>query len=152
MRFLFPVSASSSKVFTQGQGNSCTYTWPDGSMYMGQWEANAINGRGHYMGRDGREFQGMWRGAVIHGCGRYSWPDGRTFKGNYFEDQKHGFGTFTWQDGRRFDGFWAQGKQHGHGITYKADGTILKEGVWKRGQFAPDAPSPATAAPAKAEA
>ncbi|CAJ1432184.1 unnamed protein product [Effrenium voratum] len=91
------------------------------------------------MGKDGREFQGMWREAVIHGCGGYTWPDGRTFRGQYAEDQKHGFGTFTWQDGRRFDGFWVKGKQHGYGVTSKADGTILKEGQWSRGQFMQDA-------------
>lgn len=32
------------------------YTW--NARYMGQWDSNAINGYGHYMGKDGREWLG----------------------------------------------------------------------------------------------
>jgi len=109
------------------------YEWRDGSKYIGQWRANAINGHGHWIGRDEREIRGTWQNAVIHGCGKYSWPEGCTFCGQYIDDQKQGFGIFKWKDGRRFEGFWHKGQAHGYGITYKANGEVQKKCMWDMG-------------------
>jgi len=114
----------------QGYG---VYEWPDGCKFYGEWHANSISGLGHYYGRDGREFQGEWKNALIHGRGRYSWPDGKSFEGQYVDDKKQGFGIFKWRDGRRFEGFWSQGKMHGHGVQRRANGDLLKRGIWEMG-------------------
>lgn len=116
------------------------YEWPDGSSYSGGWQDNAIDGSGRYTTRDGRSFQGQWQRAAIHGCGQYSWSDGRRYRGQYEGDQKHGFGSFVWKDERRFQGFWRAGVQHGAGMTYRPDGSVLKQGQWSDGR-PPEAPT-----------
>ena len=43
----------------------------------------------------------------------------------------HGQGTFTFADGSKWVGEWENGDLNGYAITYKADGSINQEGIFK---------------------
>lgn len=68
-----------------GQG---TYTWPDGSRYVG-----------------------FLRDDKKHGRGTRTWPDGRRYEGEWFGDKMHGRGTMIRADGSRYEGEWRDGKR-----------------------------------------
>ena len=108
----------------QGYG---VYSWPDGSLYMGQWDSNAINGYGHYMGKDGREplgtdrpiskwqkwneskFKRYWKSTAFSLTMvllEFVYEDVDhffnfcRFQGLWHEAVIHGCGRYTWPDGR----------------------------------------------------
>jgi len=43
------------------------YTWPDNSVYQGEWLQNMISGKGTYQWGDGRIYIGDWRDNDMHG-------------------------------------------------------------------------------------
>ena len=47
----------------------------------------------------------------------------------------HGKGIYTWSDGRRDVGEFKDGVLNGYAIQYRADGSILREGIFKNGEF-----------------
>ena len=47
----------------------------------------------------------------------------------------HGQGTFTFADGSKWVGEWENGDLNGYAITYKADGSINQEGIFKNDVF-----------------
>ena len=110
-----------------------TYTWNDGSKYVGNWVENKICGFGVYSWLDGRKYEGEWLNNNMHGKGVYTWKDGRRYEGEYRYDKKHGYGTYTWADGRKYEGYWAYGKQHGKGKYILPDGSI-KACIWEDGK------------------
>jgi hypothetical protein len=47
----------------------------------------------------------------------------------------HGEGTFQWQSGNYHTGRWAYDQKQGYGKYYRADGTLIRQGYWKAGEF-----------------
>jgi len=85
-----------------------TYTWADGSKYVGEF-------------LDGK----------AHGHGTKTWASGDKYVGEYRNGERNGQGTFTWADGGKYVGEFKDGNSYGKGIQYHADGTVEKEGIWK---------------------
>ena len=85
----------------QGKGK---FTWPDGSIYDGNFENNMMEGFGKIMWIDKKEYEGHWKDNKMHGKGIFKWPDGRIYEGDYYDDKKHGFGRVWWPDGREYEG------------------------------------------------
>ena len=44
-----------------------TYKWADGSIYVGDWSENLIEGQGEYKWPDGRVYKGQWKNNKLHG-------------------------------------------------------------------------------------
>ena len=44
-------------------------------------------------------------------------------------------GNFTFTDGRKYVGDFRDGKTNGEGTEYRADGSILRSGIWENGVF-----------------
>jgi antitoxin component YwqK of YwqJK toxin-antitoxin module len=93
----------------EGEGTS---TYPNNSMYEGEW----LNGE-------------------FHGMGKFSWPDGSEYDGEYYEGKKHGQGRFTYPSKKVYNGGWVNGKQEGEGRLYSQTGSLLKKGIWKDGLY-----------------
>ena len=71
-----------------------------------------------------------------HNCfGTYTYPSGSKYVGEYRDNKRHGQGTYTWPSGKKIVGTWANGESNGNAVEYNADGTILKQGIWKDGEF-----------------
>ena len=45
------------------------------------------------------------------------------------------FGTYTYADGDKYVGEFKDGDLNGYAIQYRADGSILREGIFKNGEF-----------------
>ena len=89
-----------------------TDNYPSGSRYIGEW-------------KDGKE----------HGQGIFIWADGEEYIGQWRNGEKHGQGTYTYPSGAKIVGEWAKGELNGYAVEYNADGTILKQGIWKDDEF-----------------
>ncbi|CDW80566.1 UNKNOWN [Stylonychia lemnae] len=115
--------------------------WPDGSVFVGYWENDMINGivnisyqkfQGRNQWNDKRQYEGEFLNNLMHGFGKFTFSDGKTYEGFYMNDKKHGYGIFTWLNGMKYEGWWSDGKQDGYGILI--DKTKKQFGLWKDGQ------------------
>ena len=75
-------------------------------------------------------------GITREGKGFYKWKkSGNVYEGSWSNGYKHGFGTFTWkEDGSKWVGIWNKDSRY-KGIEYDKKGKILKQGIWKNGDF-----------------
>ena len=115
-----------------GQG---TYTYPSGSKYVGQWMNGKKHGQGTYTFPDGEGYIGQWKNSEKHGRGTYTYPSGAKYVGEYQNGVRRGQGTYTYPSGAKIVGEWANGELNGYAVEYNADGTILKQGIWKDDEF-----------------
>lgn len=69
--------------------NHSMYYWFDtGSLYIGEWEDDIINGQGIYVWEDGDVYAGGWKNGKKNGYGVYVWPDGTIHKGQWANDKQ----------------------------------------------------------------
>jgi hypothetical protein len=87
-----------------------TFTAPDGTMYVGQWEFRERNGQGTLTFPDGRKYVGTFKSDQRHGQGTMTWPDGRTYEGDFKNGTRTGHGTMTYPDGRTVTGEFKDGE------------------------------------------
>lgn len=92
-----------------GQG---TYTWSDGSKYVGSWKNDKEHGEGTFTRSDGRKYVGSWKDGKFDGQGTYTWPDGSKYVGMFKDGKFDGQGTLTLPDGSKYVGSWKDGKRH----------------------------------------
>ena len=138
-----------------GQG---TYTFVSGNKYVGEFRDGNRNGQGTYTLPDGDQYVGEYKDGERNGQGTYTWPDGDQYVGEYKDGKRNGQGTshlhlatntlvntrdgkrngqgtYTFADGRRDVGEFKDGGLNGYATRYRADGSILKEGVFKDDKF-----------------
>ena len=65
-----------------------------------------MEGHGKFTYPDGRVYIGEYNNDKINGEGVFTWPNGRKYEGQYEDDKKHGYGIFQWADGRMYKGYW----------------------------------------------
>ena len=68
------------------------------------------NGQGTYTYPDGSKYVGGYKNDRRHGQGTYTYPDGRKYVGGWKYDNQHGQGTETFTDGRKHVGEFRKGK------------------------------------------
>jgi hypothetical protein len=125
-----------------------TYTYADGSEYVGQLKNGKPHGQGTKIEFTGSgEYVGQFKDGKFHGKGTYIHTGvignfkityvGESkedylmkYVGEWKDDKKHGQGTFTWSDGRKYVGGWKDDEFHGQGAYTYADGTV-EEGRWE---------------------
>ena len=115
-----------------GQG---TYTYIDGGKYVGEHENGNANGQGTYTFANGDKYVGEVKDGKSHGQGVYTFASGTKYVGEYRDGKRNGQFTVTYSTGVKYVGEFKNDKKHGHGTQYNADGTILKEGIFKDGVF-----------------
>jgi len=115
-----------------GQG---IFIWADGEEYIGQWMNGKKHGQGTYTYPSGDEYVGEHQNGVRHGRGTYTYPSGAKYVGEYQNGVRRGQGTYTYPSGAKIVGEWANGELNGYAVEYNADGTILKQGIWKDDEF-----------------
>ena len=89
-----------------------TYTFSSGSKYVGEFGDDEFNGQG-----------------------TFTWADGEKYVGVFKNGKANGQGTYTYASGSKEVGEWENGNLNGYAITYKADGTIDQEGIFKDNVF-----------------
>ena len=66
--------------------------------------------------------------------GSFTYGDGGKYVGEWWDGKRNGQGTLT-ANGVKYVGEFRNDRRHGQGITYHADGTVDKEGIWKEDKF-----------------
>ena len=97
------------------------YTWPDGAVYRGTWQANSRHGRGSFRWPSGDHYDGEWANDTQDGEAVFVWADGRTFTGGFKAGSIEGFGRFIRPDGLVYEGDYVSTKREGHGCLLEAD-------------------------------
>ena len=123
---------------SSGYFHNCfgTYTWDDtGEIYAGEWKDDKRHGQGTFIWADGEKYVGEYKDGKRTGKGTYTYASGDKYVGEYKDGVKSGQGTYIYANGFKEIGEWADGKLNGYAIRYDADGSVLKEGIWKDDEF-----------------
>jgi hypothetical protein len=111
-----------------------TFTYPNGQVYIGQWEFLERNGRGTMKYADGRVYVGEFKSGLRHGKGIMTWLSGRRYEGEFVRGKRTGKGIMTYPDGRVYKGDFLDGEQSGSGVMTFPNGERL-EGQFVDGKY-----------------
>ena len=110
-----------------------TFTFNDGSNYVGEFKDGEIHGQGTFTYLNGDKYVGEFKDGIEHGQGTFTFFDGLyIYVGEYKEGEKHGQGTFTTFGGDKYVGAFKDGN-FWNGTTYEIDGNIF--GKWVNGKL-----------------
>lgn len=115
----------------EGKG---TFTFLDGSKYVGDFKNNKMEGKGHMTNANGIIYEGDFAKGRPNGQGTATFPDGRKYVGGVVENHIHGNGVMTYPDGSKYEGGFQMDKKHGKGVMTYPDGK-KEEGEFKEDQF-----------------
>ena len=83
----------------------------------------------------GDKYVGTFKGGKRSGQGTYTFPSGQKYVGEFSDGKLQGQGTYTFPSGQKYVGEFSDGKGNGQGAEIRADGTILRSGLWANGGF-----------------
>lgn len=112
-------------------------TFPHGQNYVGEFRDGKPHGQGTMSYPGSNKYVGEWRNGRRDGEGTMWYPIGHQYVGEWRDNRRNGQGTLSYPDGRKYVGEWKNGKRNGQGIEYGQDGSVLRSGVWKDGNFVP---------------
>ena len=148
--------------FTYGNGGKYVGEWRNGKRngqgtfttnsdkYVGEFRNDRRHGRGTLALANGQVKEGIWKDGRFQDVQKFtppvdvsnSQPSSITSilppcpsdQTQYYD---YCFGTFTFRygNGAKYVGEFRNDRRHGQGITYHADGTVDKEGIWKEDKF-----------------
>mmetsp|Transcript_18050 Transcript_18050/g.20215 ORF Transcript_18050/g.20215 Transcript_18050/m.20215 type:complete len:144 (+) Transcript_18050:152-583(+) len=112
------------------------WTNKDGSKeeYKGCWKDNRQYGYGTYTWPDGSVYEGQWTG-FKQGVGLYFYPNGDKYEGEWREDKPHGIGIKWVSKKGRYEGSWKFDNKDGYGNWYNARGKNVSSGIWVQDKF-----------------
>jgi len=116
--------------------NNCigSYTWNDGTKYIGEYKNGEKNGQGTVTWTSGDKYFGEWINDRRSGQGTYTWANGDIYNGRFKDGKLTGHGTITYPDGNKYVGKYNNGKRHGQGTFTWGDGEWSGDkyvGEWK---------------------
>lgn len=114
----------------EGKGN---FTWPDGTMYSGDWKADKQTGNASLIIFDGGKYEGEYADGNIQGNGIFTWAEGSSYSGQWNKGQQEGKGTYIGSNGDTYEGTWKAGKYDGYGSIHTKNGDSY-EGQWVDGK------------------
>ena len=116
---------------TNGQG---TYTYSDGSVYVGLWKNDKFNGQGTFTYSDGSVYVGQWENSQRYGQGTFTRPSGSKYQGQWKNDKFDGKGIYIYPDDSKYQGRWKNNMRNGPGIYTSSSGSKY-QGQWKNGKL-----------------
>lgn len=115
-----------------GQG---TATYSNGDKYVGEFRDNKRHGQGTYTFADGGKYVGEYREDNRYGQGAATYPNGDRYAGEFRINMRHGLGSYTFADGSRYSGEYRGDKRNGQGTQFRADGSVVRSGIWEDDVF-----------------
>lgn len=98
----------------------------NGAFYIGEWENNKINGKGHMI-QESTYYKGEFKEGIPNGKGFILQSNGNSYTGDFLNGKYHGFGTFNMKETNySYKGDWVNGKQQGEGTEKWLDGASCK--------------------------
>ena len=107
------------------------------SVVYGCIEGNCVNGFGTFTWENGSKYIGDFKNRNMHGQGTFYFGAGNAgtkYVGEFKNDFIEGFGTWTWSNGEKYIGESKYNKMHGKGTYYYTDGTV-KKGSWYNDKY-----------------
>ena len=141
-----------------GQGKML---YANGAVYEGKWSHGDWKGYGSYLFPNGTLYKGGWKSKnVRHGKGELYLSNGLVYIGSFKNGDTNGPGTLYYQNGNtkvtgvkvdtkwsgrykeyfadgsiQFDGHALDNLWHGKGKEFDKQGTLIRQGVWEKGEF-----------------
>ena len=112
-----------------------TFIIPNESSYTGEFRNGKAHGTGARTWHNGDNYTGEFNNGKLEGNGTYTFKTGNKYEGEFKDNSFDGQGTFTFSNGGKDTGEWKDNKLNGYAVSYLADGTIDKEGIWKDDEF-----------------
>ena len=117
-----------------------TYTWSDGTKYVGEFKYGEANGQGTSTWANGEwagdKYVGQFENGTFHGKGTYTWAERKNpgdmiikYTGDYVEGKKHGNGKTWGADGAIYEGEWKNDIRNGK-ATVSRPGEWIFEGTY----------------------
>ena len=123
--------------------NNGTYTYSDGTKYIGEFRDGKKQGRGILIfGKQsqftGDKYIGEFKNDKYNGQGIFTFSVNSKFSGDKYiggfkDNKKNGYGIYTYADGSKYVGEYRNDKKSGHGSYTLADGSNYT-GEWKDDQ------------------
>ena len=82
-----PTIALASELFIERNGKG-TFTFADGSKYIGQFKDGKMHGQGTLTYADGRKYVGRYKGDTCHGRGKFTFADGEVYHDGEWENDE----------------------------------------------------------------
>ncbi len=88
---------------------------------------------GTYTFSDGSKYIGQYKNGVPYGHGSYTYSDGTKYVGEHSNGTFEGQGEFTDKAGKRYVGGFKNGKTHGKGTYFNEAQDVVFEGEYQEG-------------------
>ena len=111
-----------------------TINYSDGSVYVGEFKDDQLNGQGTFTSADGSVYVGEFKDDQLNGQGTYTSADGGVYVGEYKDNERNGQGAYTSASGNVYVGEYKDGQINGRGTLTSADGDVYV-GEFKDDQF-----------------
>jgi hypothetical protein len=111
-----------------------TYTWHDGSVYVGDFKDDSRHGNGRFNWSNGESYKGEYLEDERTGEGSFHWPDGSFYEGSFLRGKRHGSGSYQSVNGAVYEGGWFDDLQHGQGRLNNPNQPVIR-GIWKNGKI-----------------
>ena len=102
---------------------------------VGQRSSAWQNCFGTFTFSNGDKYVGEFGDDELHGQGTATFANGNKYVGEYKDNERNGQGTFTFASGSKWVGEWENDNLNGYAITYKSDGSVDQEGIFKDDEF-----------------
>ena len=129
--------------FKQGEPNgNGTFTWADGSTYIGHYENGFRSGYGvlYYNKEHPLEhYEGIFLKNKYQGQGKLFWKNGDNYEGSFANDALNGFGIYTFSKNNvygnnKYSGYFKDNKRNGNGTMISNNGHkyagIFQNNLW----------------------
>jgi len=113
---------------------ACSYTWADGSKYVGAYKDGKRHGQGSFFLAYGDKYVGTYKEGKQHGQGSFFWANGIKYVGTYKDGKETGLGTYTYSNGDKYVGAYKYGKRNGLGTYTYSNGKTLV-GIFKDNKY-----------------
>ncbi|XP_047042192.1 alsin isoform X1 [Helicoverpa zea] len=95
--------------------------WPDGKLYVGQFQLNALSGHGKMEMPSVGIYEGQWKDNLQNGYGVLKYTTGDIYEGYFKDGNPHGHGIkkqgdFTSSSATIYTGEWVNGVRQGYGV------------------------------------
>ena len=96
---------------------------------------NCVNGFGLYQTSKGILIMGYFWVEHPQTPVLYTFDNGDQYKGSMKKWDRDGFGIYKWGDGGYYVGMWKNNEREGLGIWYNKDGSVRKQGFFKKNKL-----------------
>ncbi|XP_049870567.1 alsin [Pectinophora gossypiella] len=105
--------------------------------YQGRWLDGKVHGHGKVEWPDGKLYVGQFQLNTLCGHGKMEIPSVGTHEGQWKDNLQNGYGVMKYTNGDIYEGYFKDGQPHGHGIKKQGDFTsssaTIYTGEWVNG-------------------